>query len=811
MKTQTSYPEVVNLHNLRPDALNTHSFRPLGKPRLLESEGFEILCSTPANDAVITRSDGTFILDCVTGNKELLHESEALCAATVSDRRLIAFTADRPLLFKPCPDGKYIPAPPLLNDIGVSVVAYPMSPVEIRIDTMTFSREYTPGTPLAGIDREKVLNTANEAYQNMANSAAAQGVFVHPVLVRTVILDETNQIIYRGPVTLVMPPEGIPFDNGLSIPMDTRDSTLSWSDAVPSFRLKVNVHPSDVTNAAKSACYLGIEVYAPFHQWLDKKETGAGIANVVRNGMSDTALQIVLPGSPYALSANDPVKSERLMLQALADFDKNAVRLSHILITDTSSPEVIVSSHGLPAIGSQSSVSKSKVENYSPVAKFNLPHAFVARCVSSTPAAVVYSGISRIRFNGFSPLAYASHFSTSVSRWKALTTVTYADGAVGRHISQYTGLRPTAFTPFIHFPDGEAQSLDISIFDETEPGICHHWHFVLQSDISDYGAFFINRNLQPIADAAGKGEWDNEVEESFPVTPESDSLVLAANAKRPLEILVADDIGSQTIHFLPAKATSSAWDFGRNRFICFTKTGVHLVNISSTFSSIAVSPLSLCRVEEKGSTTTTDTGASFFIAETGIVYKIDGTKISVLCDFSDKADRIGFDPSSGLLTVGSTSGNGVLHHIDPKTGKTVMTSSIIAPFDAMVHIGPHLLYPTQSGLFDIALARRREPDTDTEVSMVCHVPYSVLRGLLRLKRVTFNMDSLRFEGRLIIERHSGAHRSATAFSLALNGKISTPFTVPVMSRPLTGAVIRIEGAVSPETRLSVPSLSFESL
>ena len=170
-----------------------------------------------------------------------------------------------------------------------------------------------------------------ETYRLINDEAARRGVFFQPVLVRAALTDSKYKPLCYSPVTLVMPPAGIPFDR------DTASSAHALSvDSVPAYRIRsVLKQPIRIEGPRHGARWLYIEATPCFHPITPDGNFGlsssdekinASLIEQMTDAFDKVAVLIGYHHDPFNESSDCPMGSE-----PLPDIDKTGSLLKNII------------------------------------------------------------------------------------------------------------------------------------------------------------------------------------------------------------------------------------------------------------------------------------------------------------------------------------------------------------------------------------------------------------------------------------------------------------------------------------------------
>lgn len=815
MKTRNISTKVETLHNLCYDS-NISAYRPIGAPRHVADEGVTPLTDLADGRILASSPHGLAVIDATTGHTTPVDTLTGHAAAAAADNTTVVLTDNGHIILdndtagNPQPgSGGHPDWPPL------SITAEPMTPVAMTVDPVALSAPYNPGDKVSAADAATLRRAVADSYRRLSADAYSQGVFFQPLIARAVITNRRGAVLYRGPELLVMPPDGLPFDRAMQLPMSQRNATDALTVSVPSFRLRVVSSPVAIQHWDSRAAYLYIEVSPCFHTWTAGADRSSSVVSVVRSGAAASFMAVGMPGAEYGLSAHNSDRNRTLVTAMLRRFDDVRRQIGAIERPLEHGENLLLDSYLTPDLETQHAALADALDDVcrvdAPVtAALNAPHSFTAASVASTPSAIAYGNVSALLFEGYSPLDYASAVTDS-GPWRAVTRVFFADGSISSRLTAGASRRPAALGPLIVYPDPQAVAIEIDLFggDTSSPG--QRWRFWLTPDTSGCRAIALTDTLAP-PDITGSVDFDAAKAVTSRASPRPmPGIVALAHPVRPTVITSVAELPRPVTAITPATSSSAAWDYGRTRFYAFTADSVVVLNAASSLASIATGRIASVGVTARRSVTRAPAGTVYMVSGNSFVYRLDGSRATLLSHLPAPVDAIGYDASAGLLVAANTDGRDPLFHIDPATGAVAHTSSSPGPFDTFLAAGTHLLMDTQSGLKDIAADWRDSPADGTPVQMV-----ATLSGIRHtISGVLWPVQSERFRGTLSLHRAylgapKGAGSSAPTTTLAIDGPVKTPVPMPVVARPFYTATFHIAATVHAQTIFSPPLVSISN-
>lgn len=821
MKNKIIESRIVSAHNLFPDVDNPALYRPMGAPRRVSSTGNARFLTALQDGAVLTSSPGklTIIHPQNEISRELIPEGEPLCAATVSGGDLLVMTDSGPQVYEHLDDDDYMTASggsPLFNP--VSITAEPMAPLTMNVEAITLGRPYTAGENVDHSDTLRINAACTGAYRRLCAEAAAQGVFLRPLIVRAVIRDNDGNLLHRGPELLVTPEaKSLSVADRFDIPMVSDTATEAFAVTVPTFRLRIRVRPMAGQIWVERAARLVIEVSPCFHPDV-AASAGGGDITVRRDATSGQRIGVTMPGSERCLATYEPERNRRLIGLFLAAFDSTSVAVAEIPDPYLRGVDTVVGSYGLPDVERQNktvtALLSGNVKCIHDVGRhLNAPHTFTARHVVATPAAVMYGDITSLMYPGYSVMDFVAETADNdAENWRALTTTTFADGRVATRLDTGKGNKPLSLNALLSYPDSTATMIDIVVEDDTEGSEPYRW----RASLSPAASGAMGCAIGIAADLASRQP-----------TPDSSARLVSPSTKRPEGRRVADAVataspdnptrivgltrlGSYLTALIVAKSTSGAWDFGRTRFYAFTSDRLLLLNTSAALERISVSKLADISIGGRRCVTVTDTATSYFTSLTGHIYSLDGTRMNLSGRISSTDTALAFDSSVRMLVScpSADEPNGTSRHINPADGLVTATSTLPGTVTDCIAAGGCVLVSTPTGIYDLSVAPRLRARENVAVEMECTAPEKTFVGGGFLRGVRWNIDSPDFDGSLVLECNALGARRAEIVRYTVAGRIAHSFMMPVAGRPFSGATAKLAATVAPDTYILNPEFLF---
>ena len=815
------FPKVSLLHNATKTHNSESVFQPIGKPAVVSSCSATPFFALDEASILSNSADGLATVS--------LEKPDAMtpvasfpgrCACSVANGKTVVVSPNGPVTVVRLPNGRWaLNHEPATIFNPVSIIAQPMSPLEFSVPALSLSRSYYPADALSPVDSAKVIQSVSGAYQALATTAAEQGVFFQPVIVRAVLKDADNNTVWHGPELLVMPPDGVlPFDSPINLEMPSPDSTALTRSLIPSFALRVSASPMANLMAVKLAASLHIEISPAFHPFSTEFKAADGLVAVNRSSSSSQRLAVSLPGAARGLSsASEAARRNFALVNAvLASFNRMAVSLPVASNPFDKGVDQIVRAFGLPSLTAQCAKIEAACNNPAAASlqipltlhRFNAPHSFSAAVCAAAHSAVVFGDMEAVLYPGYSPADYASELSSSPAQWKAVTTVSFSDGSSSSRVSSGTGNCPSALNPLVVYPDPAATSVSVCLQVGDSDSVAV-WHADLAPDFSGLRAIGFLENLsQRLPEYKAQNLPDDAATSHAPhiLYPQC---VAVATSVNPFRISAVADLGARVSALTVASSSSAAWDYGRTRFYAFSPQSLSILNIDRDFSYIALGRLAQVGVNAQCAVATSSSATIFFVGSNGSVYSVNGRRVNAVAKLPQYVDCLGFDPDVNQIQAAASSGRGSVFHLDCQSGAVLMSSSSPGPLDSFLLVGNSLFCSTQNcGLINVSLSSRLDFSGSTDIRLIFRLDPDKTPVDRFIRGVLWNLSAKSFNGFLSLSRSALSYTHTETTNLRIKGRVNSKVPMPAVCRPFNSIVLEINAEVSADARILLPALIF---
>ena len=323
---------------------------------------------------------------------------------------------------------------PFLRLVGISagVLSTDVGPRALRGD-------YAAGRALVSADRAAVVGDLAAAYSRLRDMAAEADVMLQPALVAYRLLDSRGNVLFSSAPVLLMAPSGPQCTEAVPVTSPDRCRLDPYTLSAESWSVAVDI-PADAAGYARWADVVAVEILASpqFHPDL-----GASDASVTISGQGSAShfMLVTLPGRYAALGDGWRPRSRSNVIAAVGRFESQCCRIAFFR-----APEAGMSFTSGATPGHSDGGGRIEPD----FAELFPPHRFSAASVCSDGDTVLWSGITRRRFEGYPLEAFASLRASPdapAGAWHASVRVEFDDGESLVRMSEGIGAPPLGVGP----------------------------------------------------------------------------------------------------------------------------------------------------------------------------------------------------------------------------------------------------------------------------------------------------------------------------------------------------------------------------
>lgn len=693
--------------------------------------------------------------------------------------------------------------------IAVRIFASDAGQTTMKVGAVPLSAEYGIGEVTDPDDCDALRTAVGEAYARVAADVRTFDALFQPVVVQAVITDPTGVVIYRGPRTLVDPYRDTNPTRSVLLGMTARNETAYTPLTISMYRLAAQITVADGTDL--TGCTLTLMRSPQIHP-CDPDAVSHGTVTVMRSGTSDTVMSVALQGSSNGLSDSADERTRRIVRRLVSHPSAVSYNMSVTLGTATDGVHNVSFDLVAPAFDyEKAAIGKLLTDNLITLNSDQLlrlradaPHRFDAGVCTSAATIVGWGDVTLHRTPGFAVADFAATVDPDEA-WSGTVTVTFADGTTARRTFAASGCMPLTLNPVLSYPDPDARHIRIVVEPDTGGSSPMVWDADLQPDEIGASAVAISPYARPRVAVEDTTAWIVDMSDVAPAVLRCPSAVLVASSFSPLSPTAASTLDDRITALAAASSSSGAWDYGRTRFYAFTATRAVLLNVAAGHKSIAAGVIAHVGAANFASVTSTAAGSVCFVAGRG-VYRIDGSRVSVVTLLDTDVDRIGYDTRRAEIVAAASSGDGTVYHIDPDKKCVVFATTSPGASNAWLSTDSGVFVESQSGVMNIAVDACRAVSTPVNVAMTTAVRLPLSAGRRTIRQVLWNVDAAMFDGSLTVKRAYLDSRRALVSRLDINGRISAPLPLKIVSHCLTSAVLELTGTVSVDARIALPQI-----
>ncbi len=438
-----------------------------------------------------------------------------------------------------------------------------------NVGNRSLAKSSAGATGLTAAGRAAVTADFENAYTSLSAEAAADGLYVAPVLAWCRYHDAEGRTLLTTPPVLVR--GSAEFNPWVETAVDGWTEVHGYTVSVPVFSVEAEFCGESCPEVA------GAEIYVTpqLHPYASGKAS-----RVVETRGTSPGLRVSLPG--YGLGVGGATVSCRNRLLRILGACPAMGALVRNVARPFSGGRIAVT---VGRCGEQDAAAESRAVEDAltgtgrrPVLRDVLlrpPHTFGARCVAADAGAVVWGGVRAVRFPGFSPGFFAAS-TDGAAPWRALVTVTFGDRRKGTVFSaEYAGCAPLTLDPVLSYPSPDAREMRVTVY---SGGVTRSAVFALEPDASGCRAVYMAPGLRPfvlpVVSAVQLVDLDSPDVE-YP------GVLAMAPAASPLEIDATVEAGGVISSIAVMHSADGAWEFGRCRFIVCGSGGLYSLAVGA--------------------------------------------------------------------------------------------------------------------------------------------------------------------------------------------------------------------------------------
>ncbi len=438
---------------------------------------------------------------------------------------------------------------PFLRLVGISagVLSTDVGPRALRGD-------YAAGRALVSADRAAVVGDLAAAYSRLRDMAAEADVMLQPALVAYRLLDSRGNVLFSSAPVLLMAPSGPQCTEAVPVTSPDRCRLDPYTLSAESWSVAVDI-PADAAGYARWADVVAVEILASpqFHPDL-----GASDASVTISGQGSAShfMLVTLPGRYAALGDGWRPRSRSNVIAAVGRFESQCCRIAFFR-----APEAGMSFTSGATPGHSDGGGRIEPD----FAELFPPHRFSAASVCSDGDTVLWSGITRRRFEGYPLEAFAplrASPDAPAGAWHASVRVEFDDGESLVRMSEGIGAPPLGVGPLLSYPSPHARRMTLAL---SAGGRSYRRVVDLVPDASGRRAVYVDPSIRPFTPTLTTAPFDPGTARNTP--RRHPDLLIAASAANPLGVGAVFRAGVGRIHAIAAApGTNQAWEFGSRRF-----------------------------------------------------------------------------------------------------------------------------------------------------------------------------------------------------------------------------------------------------
>lgn len=737
---------VTVCHNLRPSPDGAPELVPTGRPAPVAAGHYRPL-------AVITLADG---------------------------RRLLAVASGKTLatldLSQWMPDAVEVTT---LDAEPLCVTAVPAAKAVATIAPIRLDKSFAEGkTCVDPAQRARVTAAMNDAYEDIARQAAADGAFFQPVICRYRLYDADSTVIYVSPPLVVSLPAGTQLTDSVALKSDDMTVTHPVSISADTYRIRLTVPAHSLApRVAAAATQLRLFVTPQYHP-VDFS-LAARCNAVIRSTTDKTVMRASWPGTARSLASTTARAAENLLRQSIARLDsiERPVLTLGDPFASAAGTTLTLTATGAPTAAHESeTLARALAAPFAPrwdkSLMFAAPHTFSARVVVASGDTTVWGDLTQRFFRGWSARSFA--VSTKPRRWRAAVwtdlTASVADPEESVvSLASGDGDAPELFNPLICYPSARASKMKICLSVEGEDPVTQTFDL---TPVAGDMAVYVHPTLRPFALA--------DVAEAYvipaerPATHRCESMIAVARSLSPLSATAIADLSRGRVNALAvSRYNRSSLTVRQHRFTVFADSGIHTLALTGPDGREAnLFEIDRRTVASQAAVTAVD-GRIYALTTSRQLIRVTSSSAETVADGVDATALAWIALRRELLCLGGADGDATVICPDHDLGR--YTRSLPALTGIIADDTTAEVYATD-GSSVVSLVNEVAPSaTDIAWSVTVDTPG---RRPAVVAALDADIGAANLKGTLSLTRHSSLNpASAPTAAFDIEGRIGAPLTL----------------------------------
>lgn len=778
---------VTVCHNLRPSPDGAPELVPTGRPAPVAAGHYRPL-------AVITLADGRRLLAVASGKtlatldlsqwmpdpvEVTTLDAEPICA-TAAGHRLTVMTGRgaTTVIFGDSPDDIAVITPDTAFP-EVAVTAVPAAKAVATIAPIRLDKSFAEGkTCVDTAQRARVTAAMNDAYEDIARQAAADGALFQPVICRYRLYDADSTVIYVSPPVVVSLPAGTQLTDSVELRSDDMTVTHPVAISADTYRIRLTVPARSLApRVAAAATQLRLFVTPQYHP-VDFS-LAARCNAVIRSTGDKTVMRASWPGTARSLASATARAAENLLRESIARLDsieRPVLTLADPFASAAGNAVTITATGATTAARESETLARALAAPFAPSwdksLMFAPPHTFSARAVIASGDTTVWGDLTQRFFRGWSARSFA--VSTKPRRWRAAVwtdlTASVADPEESVvSLASGDGDAPELFSPLICYPSARASKMKICLSVEGEDPVTQTFDLI---PVAGDMAVYVHPTLRPFA--------LSDVAEAYvipaerPATHRCESMMAVVRSLSPLSATAIADLSRGRVNALAvSRYNRSSLTVRQQRFTVFADSGIHTLALTGPGSGdTGLFEIDRRTVASQAAVTAVD-GRIYALTTARQLIRVTSSSAETVAEGIDANALAWIALRRELLCLGATDGDATVICPDRDLGR--YTRSLPAITDIIADDTTAEVYATD-GSSVVSLVNEVAPSaTDIAWSVTVDTPG---RRPAVVAALDADIGAANLKGTLSLTRHSSLNpASASTAAFDIEGRIGAPLTL----------------------------------
>ena len=694
------------------------------------------------------------------------------------------------------------------------IFSTPAEPVSVTIPARQLRNSLADGARMADADARDISSSLTAAYERIAVLTASAGAMLQPRAVGYRILDAAGRVLFTSPMLIYGEPRLA--ESWALTGNAAQDALDPVTVTAKGYRLHLRVPPQPSALLRALAARIEVVASPQMHTFDDAAPIDVRQVPALQR---PTVARAAMPGAETSTlspaSASAPELARRL-----AACQQEWRVLATVERPFAAGPEDEAVIIDIPAEAAATDLDRAALRRawaWRPErmalaeAWARSPHMVSAVACASASGVTLMAGLTVRPFRGYElPLLAVE---TERKPWRALVTVTFADGSVISQAAEGDDYAPVRLSPLLSYPAPSAVRMAVQLVVNDSP--VRVQAFDMRPDMRCRDSVWAAPTLASPSLRESTGGIGVPPDTAAPLSLPR-AVAVCAQGQPLAAFRAAECAGAALRAAVPVARGPQSWDFGRARFLIGGDGGLQCAVVSADRRDVAVTLLDPRPVAHQRALTAMADGEAAALAGRDML-RVKGSAVTTIATELD-ASMVAWNPSRGELWA--LGGEGARATVFPLAapGRFFTAAAAEMPEVADVSASPVDMYLSGGGSVARASSGTDSEPDSSAVPIAWAAPVAMPRqpsgksgatrgaigAAMGEARLVVPLATSHFFGTVTVAHGHTPGPEAVIARFSLRGPILAPLRLPIAPYPASELSVAVEGIASADSILRRP-------